>query len=158
MSRLPEFFDWRGEIGRYEYFIKSLQRFLIFAIILALNIGFYALMGWDVFTPEKDFWSFWDDGLMITAATILYIPISIRRLNDARVNLWWLFWMELIILLPSPPENSSKEPVYLVSILLPYVLWLLFVQFKPGKSWQNRVENRKRNQLAKSRARVTYSE
>ena len=158
MSRLPDFFDWRGEISRYEYFIKCLQRSLIIVIILVIEIGFNALMGWDVLSPETDYWSFWSSDLITMASTILFVPIAIRRLNDAKVNLWWLFWMELISLLPSPPENSSQEPVYLVSILLPYVLWLLFIQFKPGKSWQNRVENRKRNQLAKSRARVTYSE
>jgi len=57
---LPQFFDWRGELGRLDYFKQIIKRLMILLLILGVNIGLCLLMGLEI-TAET-----WDKNLSLT--------------------------------------------------------------------------------------------
>ena len=48
MKDLPEFFDWRGELGRLDYFKQFIKRLVILLLILGVNIGLCLLVGLEI--------------------------------------------------------------------------------------------------------------
>ncbi len=133
MNRLPQFFDWRGELGRHAYLRKIIQRILILIAVGAVNIIFSALMG-----LELDSLAWFEDqgGLFTAAALVLFIPIDIRRMNDIGINLWWLVVFELLSLLPYPASGSPQHTPYLILVVVPQIFWALFLLLKPGKEYR----------------------
>ena len=100
MQQLPKFFDWRGELGRIEYFYAVVWRGFIYLCIVAINYGLSALWGWDVaFTEESDWSWIFTDPFVTVAEFVIFVPIVIRRLSDVGISLWWIFAFEALILL-----------------------------------------------------------
>ena len=109
MNQLPQFFDWRGELGRLAYLRKVIQRILILIVVMGFNLGLSALMGIEI---DSTSYIAEQSSLISVAALILFVPIDIRRLNDLGVNLWWIFVIEILTLLPQPIQGSLKENIY----------------------------------------------
>ncbi len=130
MKGLPEFFDWRGELGRIDYVGEAIRRLLILLLILGINIGLCLLMGLDI-TPET-----WDNniGLTIIASFVLMVPIDIRRLNDIGVSPWWLVPVWILSQIPEPIDGSAQVGIYTFLVIIPLLIWGLFIVFKPGKA------------------------
>ena len=130
VMELPKFFDWRGELGRLDYLKEILRRLLIVLVIFGLNISLCFLAGLDV-TQEN-----WDDNLSLTTISsfVLMVPVDIRRLNDIGLSPWWLVPVYILSQLPVPPDQSPQMGVYVLLVLVPLLLWGLFVLFKPGKT------------------------
>ena len=163
MQKLPKFFDRRGELSRNEYFYAGISRGFVFLGIAALNYGLNALWGWDVTFTEESSWEWvFADPLVTVAWLIIFIPIIIRRLNDAGVNLWWAFAFEALVLMPQPPADSEgPTAAYGILVILPYLIWMLLLQFKPGKAyqkWRRQCRSQRSNQFENGRSRVTFSE
>ena len=51
---LPQFFDWRGELGRLDYFKQIIKRLVILLLILGDNIGLCLLMGLEITAETWD--------------------------------------------------------------------------------------------------------
>ena len=130
VMELPKFFDWRGELGRLDYLKEILRRLLIVLVIFGLNISLCFLAGLDV-TQEN-----WGDNLSLTTISsfVLMVPVDIRRLNDIGLSPWWLVPVYILSQLPVPPDQSPQMGVYVLLVLVPLLLWGLFVLFKPGKT------------------------
>lgn len=130
MQGLPQFFDWRGELGRVGYIKEIFRRLLILSLIFGINIGLCLLAGLDV-TPET-----WDDNLSLTtiASLAIMLPIDIRRLNDIGISPWWLAPVYVLSQIPAPNDGSPQMGAYTIIILIPLSIWALFVLFKPGKT------------------------
>ena len=60
MKGLPQFFSWKGELGRLDYLGEVIKRLLILSLILAVNIGLCMLVGLEI-TQET-----WDNNLSLT--------------------------------------------------------------------------------------------
>ena len=86
MKDFPQFFDWRGELGRLDYLKEIIKRLVILSLILGINIGLCLLVGLEI-TPET-----WDKNLSLTtiAGFAIMVPVDIRRLNDIGISPWWL--------------------------------------------------------------------
>ena len=130
MKELPQFFDWRGELGRLDYLKEIIRRLLIVLMIFGINIALCILVGLDV-TPET-----WDDNLSLTtiSSIAIMVPIDIRRLNDIGISPWWLLPVYILSEIPAPIEGSPQENIYGLLVVIPLLLWVLFVLFKPGKT------------------------
>ena len=130
MKELPQFFDWRGELGRLDYLKEIIRRLLIILIIFGINIALCVLVGLDV-TPET-----WDDNLSLTliSSIAIMVPIDIRRLNDIGISAWWLLPVYILSQIPAPIAGSPQENIYGLLVVIPLLLWGLFVLFKPGKT------------------------
>ena len=79
MNQLPQFFDWRGELGRLAYLRKVIQRILILIVVMGFNLGLNALMGIEIDSPS---YIAEQSSLISVAALIIFVPIDIKRLND----------------------------------------------------------------------------
>jgi uncharacterized membrane protein YhaH (DUF805 family) len=130
MKELAQFFDWRGELGRLDYLKEIIRRLLIILMIFGINIALCILVGLDV-TPET-----WDDNLSLTtiSSIAIMVPIDIRRLNDIGISAWWLLPVYILSQIPAPIEGSPQENIYGLLVVIPLLLWGLFVLFKPGKT------------------------
>ena len=130
MKGLPNFFDWRGELGRIEYIKEVIKRLLILSLILGLNVGLCLLARLEI-TPET-----WDDNLSLTtiAAFVIMVPVDIRRLNDIGASPWWLVPVWILNQLPEPLEGSPQLGIYILLGIIPLLMWELFIVFKPGKA------------------------
>ena len=130
MKGLIEFFDWRGELGRLDYIKEIFKRLLVLALILGINIGLCILVGLDI-TPDT-----WDNNLSLTtiAAFIIMVPIDIRRLNDIGVSPWWLVPVWILNQCPAPVDGSPQVGAYTLLVIVPLLIWGLFIIFKPGKA------------------------
>jgi uncharacterized membrane protein YhaH (DUF805 family) len=130
MKELPQFFDWRGELGRLDYLKEIIRRLLIILIIFGINIALCILAGLDV-TSET-----WDDNLSLTtiSSIVIMAPIDIRRLNDIGISAWWLVPVYILSQVPVPMEGSPQENIYGLLVGIPLLIWGLFVLFKPGKT------------------------
>jgi len=130
MKELAQFFDWRGELGRLDYLKEIIRRLLIILMIFGINIALCILVGLDV-TPET-----WDDNLSLTtiSSIAIMVPIDIRRLNDIGISAWWLLPVYILSQIPAPIEGSPQENIYGFLVVIPLLLWGLFVLFKPGKT------------------------
>ena len=130
MKELAQFFDWRGELGRLDYLKEIIRRLLIILMIFGINIALCILVGLDV-TPET-----WDDNLSLTtiSSIAIMVPIDIRRLNDIGISPWWLLPVYILSQIPAPIEGSPQENIYGFLVVIPLLLWGLFVLFKPGKT------------------------
>jgi len=82
MKGSPQFFDWRGELGRLNYLKQIIKRLVILLLILGVNIGLHLLVGLEI-TAES-----WDKNLSLTtiAEFAIMVPIDIRRLNDIGIS------------------------------------------------------------------------
>jgi len=127
---LPQFFDWRGELGRLDYFKQIIKRLMILLLILGVNIGLCLLMGLEI-TAET-----WDKNLSLTtiAAFAIMVPIDIRRLNDIGISPWWLAPVWILSQIPEPLDGSPQVGTYTLLVVIPLFLWGLFILFKPGKT------------------------
>ncbi len=130
MKELAQFFDWRGELGRLDYLKEIIRRLLIILMIFGINIALCILVGLDV-TPET-----WDDNLSLTtiSSIAIMVPIDIRRLNDIGISAWWLLPVYILSQIPAPIEGSPQENIYGLLVVIPLLLWGLFVLFKSGKT------------------------
>ena len=130
MKELPQFFDWRGELGRLDYLKEIIRRLLIVLMIFGINIALCILVGLDV-TPKT-----WDDNLSLTtiSSIAIMVPIDIRRLNDIGISPWWLLPVYILSQIPAPIEGSPQENIYGLLVVIPLLLWGFFVLFKPGKT------------------------
>ena len=130
VKELPPFFDWRGELGRLDYLKEIFKRLLILSLILGINIGLCLLVGLEI-TPEN-----WDKNLSLTtiSAFVIMVPIDIRRLNDIGVSTWWLVPVWILSQIPEPMDGSPQDGPYTLLVIVPLLLWGLFVLFKPGKA------------------------
>ena len=130
MKGIIEFFDWTGELGRIDYIKEMLKRLLILALILGINIGLCILAGLEI-TPDT-----WDKDLSLTtiAAFIIMVPIDIRRLNDIGVSPWWLVPVWILSQCPAPLDGSPQFGAYILLVMVPLLIWGLFIIFKPGKA------------------------
>ena len=79
---LPQLFDWKGELGRLDYFKQIIKRLVILLLILGVNIGLCLLVGLEI-TAET-----WDKNLSLTtiASFAIMVQIDIRRLNDIGIS------------------------------------------------------------------------
>ena len=130
MKELIEFFDWTGELGRIDYIKEMFKRLLILALILGINIGLCILAGLEI-TPDT-----WDKDLSLTtiAAFVIMVPIDIRRLNDIGVSPWWLVPVWILSQCPAPLYGSPQFGAYILLVMVPLLIWGLFIIFKPGKA------------------------
>lgn len=106
------------------------KRLLILALILGINIGLCILAGLEI-TPDT-----WDKDLSLTtiAAFIIMVPIDIRRLNDIGVSPWWLVPVWILSQCPAPLDGSPQFGAYILLVMVPLLIWGLFIIFKPGKA------------------------
>ena len=127
---LPQFFDWRGELGRLDYFKQIIKRLVILLLILGVNIGLCLLVGLEI-TAET-----WDKNLSLTtiASFAIMVPIDIRRLNDIGISPWWLVPVWFLSQIPEPLDGSPQVGAYTLLVIIPLLLWGLFILFKPGKT------------------------
>ena len=88
------------------------------------------LAGLDI-TPDT-----WDDKLSLTtiAAFTIMVLIDIRRLNDIEVSPWWLVLVWFLSQCTAPLDGSSQFGAYILLILVPLLIWGIFIIFKPGKA------------------------
>ena len=130
MKALDQFFDWRGELGRLGYLMQVIKRLIILLLILGVNIGLCLLVGLEI-TSET-----WDKNLSLTtiAAFVIMVPIDIRRLNDIGISPWWLVPVWFLSQIPEPLDGSPQVGAYTSLVIIPLLLWGLFILFKPGKT------------------------
>ena len=130
MKGLPQFFSWKGELGRLDYLGEVIKRLLILSLILAVNIGLCMLVGLGI-TPET-----WDNNLSLTtiSAFLIMVPVDIRRLNDIGISPWWLVPVWILSQIPQPLDGSPQVGAYTFLVAVPLLLWGLFILFKPGKA------------------------
>ena len=130
MKGLPQFFSWKGELGRLDYLGEVIKRLLILSLILAVNIGLCMLVGLEI-TPET-----WDNNLSLTtiAAFLIMVPVDIRRLNDIGISPWWLVPVWILSQIPQPLDGSPQVGAYTFLVAVPLLIWGLFILFKPGKA------------------------
>ena len=130
MKDFPQFFDWRGELGRLDYLKEIIKRLVILSLILGINIGLCLLVGLEI-TPET-----WDKNLSLTtiAGFAIMVPVDIRRLNDIGISPWWLAPVWILSQIPEPIDGSPQVGSYTLLVLVPTFLWGLFILFKPGKT------------------------
>ena len=130
MKALHQFFDWRGELGRLGYLMQVIKRLIILLLILGVNIGLCLLVGLEI-TSET-----WDKNLSLTtiAAFVIMVPIDIRRLNDIGISPWWLVPVWFLSQIPEPLDGSPQVGAYTLLVIIPLLLWGLFILFKPGKT------------------------
>ena len=133
MNQLPQFFDWRGELGRHAYLRKVIQRILILIVVMGFDLGLKALMGIEI---DSRSYIAEQSSLISVASLVIFVPIDIRRLNDLGVNLWWLAVIEVLALLPQPAQDSPQFPFYILTVVVPSLLWAAFMLFKPGKEYR----------------------
>ena len=133
MNQLPQFFDWRGELGRLAYLRKVIQRILILIVVMGFNLGLNALMGIEIDSPS---YIAEQSSLISVAALIIFVPIDIKRLNDLGVNLWWIVVIEVLTLLPQPAQGSPQLPFYVIIVVVPNLFWAAFMLLKPGKEYR----------------------
>ncbi len=130
MKDFPQFFDWRGELGRLDYLKEIIKRLVILSLILGINIGLCLLVGLEI-TPET-----LDKNLSLTtiAGFAIMVPVDIRRLNDIGISPWWLAPVWILSQIPEPIDGSPQVGSYTLLVLVPTFLWGLFILFKPGKT------------------------
>ena len=130
MKGLPQFFSWKGELGRLDYLGEVIKRLLILSLILAVNIGLCMLVGLEI-TQET-----WDNNLSLTkiSAFLIMVPVDIRRLNDIGISPWWLVPVWILSQIPQPLDGSPQVGAYTFLVAVPLLLWGLFILFKPGKA------------------------
>ena len=130
MKDFPQFFDWRGELGRLDYLKEIIKRLVILSLILGINIGLCLLVGLEI-TPET-----WDKNLSLTtiAGFAIMVPVDIRRLNDIGISPWWLAPVWILSQIPEPIDGSPQIRAYTLLVVVPMFLWGLFILFKPGKT------------------------
>lgn len=159
MRKLPRFFDWHGELGRVAYFVEAIKRIPAALFVFLLSLGLYALAGWIPFSPETSWQHFFHQPFLQVGYLIIFVPITIKRLNDANISLWWLFFFEALNLVPFPPSGSPRDEIHTLLVGVPYLLWGVVVCLMPGKAWFNSTRNKGNKAKGKvSNARITYSD
>ena len=164
-SRIKRLFDLRGELGRIQYLKGFIYRSLLSTSALLAITLFELLFNWhsyqgiesfDVFSTLRD-----ESNLYAVALVALQLPIQIKRIRDLGVSFWWLFAFEVMILLPEPSKlgdgsTHAGGAFYTVLIVIPFILFRLYLILWPGKAFQNRES--KRNFWSKGSAKITFSE
>ena len=143
MNHLPQFFDWRGELGRLGYLKEIIRRCIILSLVFGLNIGLRWLAGLDI-TSEN-----WDQDLSLTtiACFVMMVPIDIRRLNDIGISPWWLVPVWILSQIPEPLDGSPQVSAYTLIVIVPLLLWGLFILFKPGKTLRESRRNQEQTSI-----------
>ena len=87
-------------------------------------------MGLEI-TPET-----WDKNLSLTtiAGFAIMVPVDIQRLNDIGISPWWLAPVWILSQIPEPIDGSPQVVAYTLLVIMPLLLWGLFILFKPGKT------------------------
>jgi len=66
---------------------------------------------------------------------------------------WWVVAFEALSLLPEPPEGYKAHwATYNLLVMLPLVIYLLILQFKPGKAHRDNTRTSTRSR------KITFSE
>ena len=122
MQKVPDFFDWRGELSRWNFFKGTLLRLVIYSLIVAFDLGLNYMFGWNFDFEKEDTLSIaMEEPLPTAAFLILFVPIEIRRASDAGLSAWLVFLVHALTLIPSPPASAEETTwgAYLLVILLP---------------------------------------
>ena len=138
MQKVPAFFDWRDELSRWRYFTSGLNRSAIYLSFVAFNMGLNYLFGWTYDFKDADVWSIFEEPLPIVASCALFLPIDIRRANDAGLSGWFIFVLWCLTIVPSPPDGAANEiwGAYALVVLLPFIVMQSILHFKPGRAYR----------------------
>ena len=154
MTKLPKFFDWHGELGRYDYFVECIKHGSVYLLVLFIYAGICFAFGWEPILDHSFsvFDQYIHDGFMVTASTACFVPIYIKRARDLGMSPWWVAAFEALSLFPEPPEGYQAHwAAYNSLVLLPLVIYLLILQFKPGKAHREHTRTSTRSQ------KITFS-
>ena len=156
MAKVPNFFDWNGELGRYDFFLAGIGRGICLSLLMVINGGINSAFGWDIWNSETSLWTLsTEDPLLTAGALVLFMPLYLRRVRDIGISPWWVAGFEVLYLLPAPPEdNESALEIYGLFMLI-YVGWLLVLQFRPGRKYREFKRQQKENRV---NSKVTFSE
>ena len=156
MAKLPQFFDWNGELGRYDFFIEGIKRGFCFALLVVINGGINAAFGWDIWNSETTFQSLQtEDPLLTAGALVLFVPLCLKRVRDIGISPWWVAGFEVVYLLPAPPESNEYAVQTYGLLNLIYIGWYLVLQFRPGREHREFKRQEKEN---RGSSKVTFSE
>ena len=156
MAKLPRFFDWNGELGRYDFFIAGIGRGVCMALLIVINGGINSAFGWDIWNSETTFESLITEDPLITAgALVLFIPLYLRRVRDIGMSPWWVAGFEVLYLMPVPPEDNDYALQTYGLFSLIYIGWVLVLQFRPGRKYR---EFKRQEKETRGNSKVTFSE
>ena len=128
---------WKGE-DWYLVLVNHLYSY-IFAIILGLNIQFFA-------PPVAVFLSLLAYISLMIIATGMSVRTKVLRLSAGLLNMvfWHVILVEAVYLLhegpgvPSPAFEKLSGPLYIFTGALPFVLWILLAQEQVAGLFQRR--------------------
>lgn len=132
MNQILKIVDYRGELGRLAYFSREIYRIPLIVAVIAINFGLNLLIG---YPPSLElFQASLSDPLVTVMSILLFLPITIRRANDAGISFWWAVFFEILYLVPEPSEGMASYGIYTLLVSIPYLVWCLIILFKPGKA------------------------
>ena len=130
---LPQFFSWKGELGRLRYFRQGLLRALLMIPLLVVYAGLSLLAGNDLS------FALFESPFVTVLGLVLFIPIDLRRMNDAGIKYWWLVVFQGLWLLPVSPASevmTAYDKFHALIVVLPMIVWSLILLFKPGREYR----------------------
>ena len=131
MNQILKLVDYRGELGRLSYFSRSIYRIPLMIAGIAINFGLNLLIG---YPPSVElFQTSLSDPLVTVMSLVFFLPLTIRRANDAGISFWWVIVFEILYLVPEPSEDMASYGIYTLLVSIPYLVWCLIIVFKPGK-------------------------
>ena len=128
-----KFFDYRGRIGRWDYFKATMLRSVIASVILISIVipqtGGINNVGTESLQVQRIF-----GGLF---RLIMFLPLILRRANDANISYKWIAPTFLFFLIPV--EFTQAKPGSGLWMLLSIYDWMLsiVILFKPGQAHQD---------------------
>ena len=48
-----------------------------------------------------------------------FLPLTIRRANDAGISFWWVIVFEILYLVPEPSEDMASYGIYTLLVTIP---------------------------------------
>ena len=141
IKKLRSIASFQGEMGRDDYWLSTLWRFLVVLVLLSPFLAILASLETDspIVNPEQVVGSLYYYGVIYTLSVIFLIwPPLIRRWHDlggnSRLNKYFIYILLLNSFLPSYNEVTNaglKALLVIVSLITVYPGWLL--AFSPGK-------------------------